>query len=84
MKILMLSCKKATELIEKKNVVNLSFGESIQLKMHKKMCKSCSNFEKQSSLIDNAFHKISSDEKYIVIHKNEELKVKIINKIKNQ
>jgi hypothetical protein len=53
--VLMISCKKATELIEKKSVVTeLTFGEKLQLRMHTAMCKACTNYQKQSIFIDNA------------------------------
>lgn len=52
MHILFLSCLKATELIEKNFQIHLSLRERLQLKMHKMMCDACSNYEKQSRLID--------------------------------
>lgn len=54
MHILFLSCLKATELIEKKIHFKLSFGEKLQLKVHKSMCNACSNYEKQNFLIEKA------------------------------
>ncbi len=57
MQYLFLSCLKATELIEKKIYSHLSFGERIQLKVHKAMCDACSNYEKDSLLIDKAIKK---------------------------
>lgn len=52
MHILFLSCLKATELIEKKFHVKLSFTERMQLKAHKMMCDACTNYEKQSAIIE--------------------------------
>lgn len=52
MNILLLSCLKATELIEKKLHFKLSFTERLQLSMHKIVCEACSNYEKQSILIE--------------------------------
>ncbi len=52
MHILFLSCLKATELIEKKFHVKLSFKERLQLKLHKMMCDACTMYEKQSALIE--------------------------------
>ena len=52
--ILMLSCKKAGELIEKKLSGKLSAAEEVQLTMHTKMCKSCSNYQSQQGIIDQA------------------------------
>ncbi|MBR9998462.1 MAG: hypothetical protein KFF73_05790 [Cyclobacteriaceae bacterium] len=54
MNVLMLSCKKATELIEKRSVVGLSIRERIQLKMHTSMCSACKAYEGQSQTIDLA------------------------------
>lgn len=57
MHILFLSCLKATELIEKNIYFKLSRKEKIQLKMHKMMCSACTNYEKQSIILDHALHK---------------------------
>ncbi len=57
MHYLFLSCLKATELIEKKIYSKLSFGEKMQLELHKMMCDACSNYEKDSLLIDKALQK---------------------------
>ncbi len=52
MHILLLSCLKATEFIEKKIHYKLSFREKIQLKLHTMMCSACSAYEEQSELIE--------------------------------
>lgn len=49
---LFLSCLKATELIEKKFDIKLSFSERMQLKAHKMMCNACRIYEKQSLVIE--------------------------------
>lgn len=53
----MLSCRNATELIEKKLLIKLSFKENIQLQLHKSMCSACTAYEKQSKKMDELFHK---------------------------
>jgi hypothetical protein len=53
----MLSCRKATELIEKKLLIKLSFKENVQLQLHKSMCSACTAYEKQSKKMDELFHK---------------------------
>ncbi len=63
MHILFLSCLKATELIEKKLYFKLSMREKMQLKMHKMMCDACTNYEKQSILMDHAIHKFEKPDK---------------------
>lgn len=52
MHILLLSCLKATEFIEKKIHYKLSFKEKVQLRLHTMMCKACADYEKQSELIE--------------------------------
>jgi len=86
MQWVMLSCKKATELIEKKLLTKLSFGEKVQLKMHESLCDACTAYEKQSKLMDQLLSKhIHSDgdsNKSDEVIENEELKKKIMEKIK--
>lgn len=79
MQILFLSCLKATEFIEKKLNHKLSFKEKIQLKVHKSMCQACSNYEKQSKLID----KVMSETKIENVNKEDiiSLKKSIVQKI---
>ncbi len=56
MHYLFLSCRKATDLINKKSDSPLSCIENIQLSMHKSMCKACSNYEKQTNILDQAIN----------------------------
>ena len=65
MHILFLSCLKATELIEKKFHVKLSFKERLQLSLHKMMCDACATYEKQSVILEKgmeAHHKHQHEE----------------------
>lgn len=50
----MLSCHKATLLIEKSHARPLSFVERVKLKMHLAMCDKCAGYQKQSLIIENA------------------------------
>lgn len=43
----MLNCRRATRLLSESQDRKLSLSESLLLKMHNKMCKPCSEFEKQ-------------------------------------
>jgi hypothetical protein len=52
MNTLMLSCRKATELIEKQSVFELNTLEKTQLFFHLKVCEACKQYEKQSTIID--------------------------------
>jgi predicted transglutaminase-like cysteine proteinase len=70
--MLLLSCRQATELIEKKLHGQLSWREEVQLKAHKMICEACSRYEQQSSLI----------EKGIGARQVKELKAKDIERLK--
>lgn len=59
---LMLSCVKATEFIEKKQAVGLSFLENFQLKMHLSMCKASLSYEHESLLVNKLLQQGGSDE----------------------
>ena len=59
--IFMLSCKKATELIEKKLHTNLSGRERLQLRLHKTICDACTLYEKQVVFLDKALKKEPTD-----------------------
>ena len=60
MHILMLSCLKATELIEKKFHIKLSFTERLQLRMHTMMCDKCARYEKQSEFLENGIQHLAN------------------------
>jgi hypothetical protein len=80
---LMLSCKKATELIDKKTVFKLSVKEKAMLCLHTSMCDACSAYQKQSNKIDSLLKKhlhgpLNADESPI---ESKELKEKIISKL---
>lgn len=53
-----LSCKKATLLIEKKELLSLTPVERIQLNLHTSMCVACRTYEKQSITIGHAISKL--------------------------
>lgn len=50
--MLLRTCKKSTELIDKQILTPLTLQEKIQLQAHKAVCKTCNNYEHQSKLID--------------------------------
>jgi hypothetical protein len=49
---LMLSCIKATEMVEKRSFSELSCSENMQLKFHTMMCSACRSYQNQSQLLD--------------------------------
>lgn len=48
------NCRKATYLIEKKQISTITFVERIELVIHLAGCSICRTFEKQSKLINQA------------------------------
>ncbi|MGI8581320.1 MAG: hypothetical protein ACR2KX_03975 [Chitinophagaceae bacterium] len=57
MNTMLLSCVKATELMEMKKNVPLGLLKTMQLHMHIAMCSGCRNYLKQSRLIDELIEK---------------------------
>lgn len=55
---MMISCLRASELIEKRCIQPLSRSESFQLFFHTRMCDTCRSYELQSSLIDKALERV--------------------------
>lgn len=54
---MLLSCKEATCLIEKKSVFSLTFKEKCRLYLHVKMCVVCNIYRHQSKTIERALAK---------------------------
>jgi hypothetical protein len=52
LRILLKTCKKSTELIDKQLLTSLTLKEKMQLQAHKAMCKTCNAYENQTKLID--------------------------------
>lgn len=48
----MLSCQKATELVEKRSLFPLNPVEKTQLFLHMQVCSACRNYMKQSDTLD--------------------------------
>lgn len=83
MNALMLSCKKASELVDKKSVFKLSLKESLQLHLHSALCDGCKAYAKQSKALDVILEKKIKhiDENSVPQLTNDELKQQIISKL---
>ena len=79
MNAMMLSCVKATELMEMKEHLPLGLLKTMQLNMHTLMCSGCRNYMKQSQLIDELFQK--EFDTLLVIKNTDDLETIIISKI---
>ena len=73
----MTSCRKTTELIEKRAVASLSIKEKMQLTMHTAMCTTCKAYAKQSKLLEKALSKFSASEEAEPKTLSDEAKLKI-------
>ena len=63
---MMLSCKKATQLVEKKWVVKLTLQENLQLKLHTTMCSACKEYQKKSRIIEKALERMNTKKNKII------------------
>lgn len=54
----MISCKRASELTEKKSVSTLGLLDRSRLRYHSKLCKACLKYQVQSKVIDQALEQI--------------------------
>lgn len=80
---IVLSCKKAAELIDKKSAVALSLKEGIQLQIHTTICEGCKTYQQQSKLIDELLVKHLGNQSETKNNQveNKALKEKIISKL---
>ncbi len=79
MNVMMLSCVKATELMEMKEHVPLRLVKTMQLHMHTAMCSGCRNYMKQTKLIDELLRR--TFETAPVVADTNELEAAIISKL---
>jgi len=79
---MMLSCDKATTLVEKKIDVGLTFMERLNLKFHLSMCSACKNYQEQSILIHRALQKHLEDSESISSVVSPQIKAEILNRLR--
>ena len=79
MHLMVLSCKTAAALIDKKLLFKLTWRENIQLHVHSAICDVCKAYQKQSKVLDSVLHQHigNTDDLKITLLKNDELKSKI-------
>lgn len=84
MQTLMFSCKKASELIDKKSIAKLSWQENMRLNLHTSICDGCKSYQKQSAYLDEILHhhiRYTEDQETPQIVNNA-LKLRIISKLR--
>ena len=87
MNILVLSCKKATELIEKRIHFSLNPIESVQLFFHASMCDACKNYQKQSTDLDDLLSEhsqIKESPSASNVSLSEDVKARILKKLEEK
>lgn len=82
MNMMVNSCKKTTELIDKQLFTPLTAKEKMQLQVHKTMCKTCGAYEHQSKIIDSIIGKWFTVSSKVNVKLPEDKKIKIIEEIK--
>jgi len=85
MNVMMLSCEKASGLIEKKLHFPLSPVEKVQLMVHTSMCDACRSYQKQSTeldtLLDKHFHHDSKIPKSKDAELSDDIKKRIVREL---
>lgn len=83
-KKMMISCKRATEMMEKKDLIGLTLLESFSLVFHTSICSACKLYKKQlvalNKLIENVVK--SNDIQNVPQLKNPELKERLVQSVK--
>ena len=77
----MLSCKKASELNSRAMDEKLSFRESMALKIHLLLCRSCKNFVQQLAFLRDAVHHSQAKHHF---HLSDETKQRITRALKDK
>jgi hypothetical protein len=78
MNAIMLSCIKATQVMELREYCPLTLIEKIQLRMHVSMCSGCKNYMKQTKMINQLLHK---NFEAVPVVATDELEAAIVGKI---
>lgn len=79
---MLISCKKATELIEKKEIYGLNKKEDFVLHLHTMMCSKCKKYQRLSEELDNTLRHFFNDKNDADFCLPEEKKEEIRNKVK--
>lgn len=75
----MISCKKATELITKREDRSLSQHERLQLRLHLGICSLCRQYLQQTSMIVRVLKKITGSEKIVMSEQKKDELRKLLN-----
>jgi hypothetical protein len=78
------NCRKATLLIEKKQIDKLTLREKLELKIHLAGCSVCRTFEQQSIMINKMVHQLLHSAQHPEITLDKEFKENLQNRIEEE
>ena len=78
---LFLSCKRAAELIDRKESGDISALQNFRLRLHTSMCRACTAYEKQSKLLEKLLEKKLRSKEHVSDAEKAELKRKILERL---
>ncbi len=78
------NCRKATHLIEKKQIEGLSLREKLELKIHLAGCSVCRTYERQSIAINRMVRELFHSSKATVIKLDENYKKQMQERIEKE
>ncbi|RKR82307.1 hypothetical protein BDD43_2483 [Mucilaginibacter gracilis] len=78
------NCRKATFLIEKKQIGAISLREQLELRLHLAGCSVCKTFERQSILINRMVKQLINDNQHPEIKLSDTVKKEMQNRIENE
>jgi hypothetical protein len=78
------NCKKATFLIEKKQLSTISVREKVELRIHLAGCSICRTFEKQSLIINKMVREMFSSARYHHSKLDDNFKAKLQQRINSE
>lgn len=81
LKKIVYNCRKATFLIEKKQITPLNMRESLELKIHLAGCSICRIFQQQSILINKMVHQLFTASKHQELKLDDDFKKKLQERI---
>lgn len=55
--ILKISCRRATELVERRHLAPLSLTDALRCRLHMMMCGACRRYESHSLLLEQILHR---------------------------
>ena len=78
-RLIPISCKKATELIDKASFVELSKSEKIKLTIHLSLCSTCKNYKDETGKLDQMLKQVHEEEKKLTSDEKNELLKNLFN-----